>query len=62
MIKRPMFVSIGVLLREIHTSVRVLRNAEDRSSRSIVFEVLPAGGTVAAFDFAERRHVRWQLG
>ncbi len=36
-------------------------NAKDRYLSSIVFRVLPAGGTMAAFNSAERRHVRWQL-
>jgi hypothetical protein len=29
--------------------------------RRSIFEWSPAGGTIAAFEFTERRHIRWQL-
>jgi hypothetical protein len=62
MIQRPTFVSMFCSYPQIHAVLCGSRNAEARYAFSIVVKVLPAGGTVAAFNFAKRRHVRWRLG
>src|SRR5215471_20433554 len=48
----------GSFIAILHELARLLAGEEGVTSQcGFIFEVLPAAGTTAAFDFTERRHV-----
>ena len=61
MIQRPIFVSIVCSSGNPDGLARPPAMRKIATHRRLSSENCPPGGTVAAFNFAKRRHVRWRL-